>query len=543
MSYIAIGAVTKSIAELLGKKLNKPQLIGSGTPKVTTLPPDDDRVDDNDGVNLFLYRVSTDPYNKNMNWRGDKSNPGTRRPALSLNLYYMLTGYAKKSNGAAQDDVTAHQILGNAMAILHEHPVLNEIHDADFDADVDSQFAQELRNSFEKIKITLLPTSMEEFSKIWTGLNKAYRLSVIYEVSLLQIGPIVPTSGAAPLVQQVGLDVSSIGAPVINSLEPQSGAAGSEVTIKGKGFRVRGASTSVMIDDLNLSGPDFVKLTDDEIVLNIPEAPQRGPRLHLSVMVGDRQSETLIYEVRPWILSPKPLRGFTNIPLAIPFQVPAGATLAVEIDGKPATFTIDVKEKLVRATVPVSITTNGPKAVVLIVNDGTPARSNARFYEVLPMIEDLTVATSTTPDKTTITVTGQRLKGADVNVKYGKMLIRKGENTSATTVVVEVGRILAAGLPVSVVVDGRESNVLPPHLSGIDPSQAFAGDEVTLTGSGLSGQTVSVNFGGAIVNLTPQAAASFLKVKVPPALPAGPVTVKATVNGKDTNALPLLILG
>lgn len=540
MNYIAIGAVTRSIAELLGRKLNKPQLMGSSPPKVTTLPPDDDRVDDNDGVNLFLYRVSEDPYNKNMNWPGDKSHPVARRPALCLNLQYLLTAYAKKSNGAAQDDITAHQLLGNAMAILHEHPVLNEIHDADFDADENTQFPQELRDSFDKIKITLLPNSMEEFSKIWTGLNKAYRLSVTYEVSLLQIAPILPTKAAAPEVQQIGLKVSPFGSPVIESVEPPSGAAGSPVKLKGKGFRVRGAATSVLIDDLILSEPSLTRFQDDEIGLTIPELLQRGPRLHVSVVAGDRQSEPQIYEVSPWILSPQPLRGFPGVPVTIPFQVPTGATVAVEIDGKAASFTVDAASKLVRATVPVSIDTNGPRTVVLIVNG---VRSNARSFEVLPMIEDLTVETSDTPAKTIITLTGQRLKGADVNVKYDKLLIRKGENTSATQVVVEVSRKLLKGLPASVVVDGRESNVLPPRLDGIDPSQGFPGDELNLKGAGLSGQTVSVDFDGTKVNLGPHASSSLLKVTVPPALAAGKVMVKATVNSKDTNPFPFLVLG
>ena len=542
MSYLAIGAVTKSIAELLGKKLNKPQLMGSSTPKVTTLPPDDDRVDDNDGVNLFLYRVSEDPFHKNMNWPGDRSNQGVRRPALCLNLYYLLTGYAKKSNGTAQDDVTAHQLLGNAMAVLHDHPVLNDIHDADFDADLNTQFQQELRDSFEKIKVTLLPNSMEEFSKIWTGLNKAYRLSVTYEVSLVQVAPIVPASAPAAAVQQIGLDVSPFAMPVIQSLEPSGGPAGSQVTLRGKGFRVRGASTSVMIDDLALSEPDLTKLSDDEIILRIPEAPQRGPGLHLSVVVSGRQSEPQLYEVRPWISSIQPMRGFPAVPLTIPFQVPPGATVGAEIDNQAVSVTVDAKQKLVRAIVPAGIGTNGPKAVVLIVNAGTPVRSNARLFEVLPMITNLDVATSTTPDKTTITVDGQRLQGTDVSVKYGKLLIHKGENTSATQVIVEVGRILQAGLPVSVVVDGRESNVLPPRLDGIDPAQAFGGDEITLTGSGLSGQTVVVDFSGTGVNPS-QAAASFLKVRVPPALPAGTVAVKVTVNNKESNALSFLVLG
>jgi hypothetical protein len=179
----------------------------------------------------------------------------------------------------------------------------------------------------------------------------------------------------------------------------------------------------------------------------------------------------------------------------------------------------------------------------LIVNTGTSQRSNARLYEVLPMISDKSVTISATPDKTTITVTGQRLVGKDVNVRYGKLLISKGQNATATQVVVETNRILPTDLPASVMVDGRESNTLPPRLETIDPPKAFAGDDVTLAGSGLSGQSVSVVFGATIVNIGPQAYASQLTVRVPPTLAAGAVAVKVTVNGKETNVLSLLILG
>jgi len=539
MSYLAIGAVTKSIAELLSKKLNKPPLMGGSTPKVTTLPPDDDRVDDDDGVNLFLYRVVEDAFSKNVNPPRDKPRP--RRPPLSLNLYYLLTGYAKKSNGAGQDDVTAHQLLGNAMAILHEHPVLNDVHDGDFDADVPTQFAPELHDAFEKIKITMLPNSMEEFSKIWTGLNKAYRLSVIYEVSLVQIEPFVPSSGPGPKTQSVSLDVATLSGPVIASIQPASGPAGAQVTLKGTNFRSRGYATVVMVDGQPLTGADLTKVTDKEILLNIPVDPQRQPELQVSVIAGDRQSEPVIYRVQPWILSPQPLRGFTGVPITIPFQVTSGTITGVEIDGQVIVPTVDAANNVVRATVPLSITDNGSKPVVLIVNDGGPKRSNARMFEVLPMISNVGVVTSNAPDKTTITITGERLKGNEVNVRYDKLLIRKGENLSQTQVIVEVNRILTTGRPTSVLIDGRESNVMPPRLDEIDPPLAFAGDEITLIGTGLSGQTVSVSFDGTLVNLGPQAGASSLKVKVP-ALPAGDVNVKATINAKDTNTVKLTVL-
>src|SRR5258708_15814797 len=164
MSFLAIGAVTGSIAELLAKKLNKPPLTEpTATFRVTTLPPDDDRVSEDNGVNLFLYKVAESPFAKNMNWRGDRSNPvAGDRPPLALTLDYLLTAYAKKVANSAQDDVTAHQLLGNAMAILHDYPLLNNIQDSDFDANLNIQFPAELPDSFQNVKITSLPTSLQQ---------------------------------------------------------------------------------------------------------------------------------------------------------------------------------------------------------------------------------------------------------------------------------------------------------------------------------------------------------------------------------------------
>jgi hypothetical protein len=237
------------------------------------------------------------------------------------------------------------------------------------------------------------------------------------------------------------------------------------------------------------------------------------------------------------------LRGFTGVPLTFAFEVPQGATVAAEIDGQVVAATVDAEKKIVRATVPATITSNGPKPVVLIVNDGTPKRSNARLYEVLPIITSANVSTVASPAKTTIAVTGERLSGADVSVRYGKLLI-KNATAGPTTVSVEIDqRILPTNLPVSVLVDGRESNVFPPRLDDIDPSQAFAGDEITLTGSGLSGQSVSIDFGGTSVNLGPQAYASRFKLLVPNTLPAGTVDVKISVNGTETNIRSFEVLG
>jgi len=541
MSYLAIGSVTNAIAELLSTKLNKPPLFGTSVRlRVTTLPPDDDRVDRLDGVNLFLYRISESPFARNMDWRRDRNNTnGVKSPPLAFTLNYLLTAYAKKGDDLARDDITAHQIFGNALTILHENPVLNDVHDNDFDAALD--LADELRDSFEKIKITPTPISMEEVSKIWTGLSKAYRLSVAYDVSLVQIAPMNPAALPGPTVQRASLAVATFGRPQIESISRSSGPVGADITLNGGGFKTNGILTTVAIGGDTLSEEDLSKLTEREIELKIPEAPQRGPKLALVVSAGGLESQPVSYEVSPWVESISPQRGITKIPLTIPFEAPDGATIKATIDGVDAIVTTDAVNKVVRVVVPHTIQSNGPKPLVLIVNT---ERSNVRLYELMPGIVSVTVSTAqpSEPVKTTITVRGSRLNGADVNVKFGKLLIKQGQNSDPNQVIVEVPRTLPADQPVSVLVDGRESNILPPRLDRADPAQAFAGEQVTLAGAGLSGESVFVRFGATDVSVGAHPYPSRLSVTVPAALPVGTVAVKVTVDGNITNEIAFEVL-
>lgn len=541
MSYLVIGSVTKSIAELLARKLNKPPLMGANvTLRVTTLPPDDARVDEADGVNLFLYRVSESPFSKNIEWRGDRLNPvKTRRPPVALSLNYLLTAYAKKGDGTAQDDITAHQILGNALSILHENAILNDIHDSEFDSDVNTNFATELRNSFEKIIVSPLPISMEEFSKIWTGLSKAYRLSVAYEVSLVQIGPLSPPQPPGPPVQKTSLEVNTIGRPQIASVSPASGPVLTDVTIKGSGFKSRGMATTVSVGDEQFTEPDLIKITADEIVVKIPETLKRGPKLPLVVSVAQRESEPAYFEVTPWIAGLSPFRGVTNIPITIPFD-PAGAAVAATVGGVAATSNVDAANKLVRVIVPDAIADNGSKFIVLTLTPG--GRTNTGIYELIPLVLTAVVTADVVAGKTTIVITGRRLAGADVKVKYGKLLINKGANASATGLTVEVPRVLATTERVSVLVDGRESNLLPPQITGIDPPEAFPGEQIRITGSGLSGEAVTVRFGATNVNLGAHPFPSQIDLAVPAALGAAVVPMRVTVNTIDSNSKDFTVL-
>jgi len=148
--------------------------------RVTTLPLDSVRGDDGDTarnqLNLFLYHTEV-----NASWRNQRVpgrvRPGeTGPPPLALNLYYLLTAY-----GQDDSELIAHVLLGTAMRLLHDHPLLGreEIRTA--------LSMSDLADQMERVRLTLQPISLDEVSKLWTGFQSEYRLSVAYQVSLVLI--------------------------------------------------------------------------------------------------------------------------------------------------------------------------------------------------------------------------------------------------------------------------------------------------------------------------------------------------------------------
>ncbi|HEX6924290.1 MAG TPA: DUF4255 domain-containing protein [Longimicrobiaceae bacterium] len=183
---LAIAAVTRTLRNLLN---NVAATDFSSLPtdtrptaeiQITTLPLDRVRNGDGDNsrnqINLFLYHAEPSAAYRNMDLP-QRVRPGeTGQPALALNLYYMLTAY-----GQGDSELIAHVLLGTAMRILHDHPVLSR-------AEIRSALPQaELDTQFENLRITPQPVSLDEVSKLWTGFQSEYRLSAAYQVSVVLI--------------------------------------------------------------------------------------------------------------------------------------------------------------------------------------------------------------------------------------------------------------------------------------------------------------------------------------------------------------------
>jgi hypothetical protein len=115
---LAIAAVTATLRRLLDQGLNA-ELPGT---RVSTRPPDRARENHTGNqVNLFLYQTLP-----NAAWRniapGPASPGGASVPPLALNLYYLLSAYGQNED---DPDPYSHRLLGEAMRILHDHPVLD----------------------------------------------------------------------------------------------------------------------------------------------------------------------------------------------------------------------------------------------------------------------------------------------------------------------------------------------------------------------------------------------------------------------------------
>jgi hypothetical protein len=122
----------------------------------------------------------------------------TGHPPLPLTLYYLLTAYS----GDEQDDTKSHALLGEAMHLFHDHPLLGaeEIKDA---VRADRDLADsDLADQVERIRITLQPLLFEEMSKLWTTFQIHYRLSAAYQVSVVLIESARPTRTPLPVLMR-----------------------------------------------------------------------------------------------------------------------------------------------------------------------------------------------------------------------------------------------------------------------------------------------------------------------------------------------------
>jgi hypothetical protein len=207
---LAIAAVTAVLKDLLNNGLIDHNITGAvgGNVTVSALPPDRvfaPGVQEGNQLNLFLYQVAP-----NVGWRNvglpsrDERGGRLANPPLALDLHYLLTAY-----GA--EDLHAEVLLGYAMQLLHETPVLTRqsirtalqpsvVNGGILPPALQALSASELADQVEQIKIVATALNSEEMSKLWTALQARYRPTAAYHVSVVMIESQRPVKSAIPVL-------------------------------------------------------------------------------------------------------------------------------------------------------------------------------------------------------------------------------------------------------------------------------------------------------------------------------------------------------
>ena len=207
-SPLAIGAVSAVLRNLLDNALV--DISPVGPVKVTAVAPDEidlEEAEPTPSLNLFLYRTSV-----NQGWAHaglpafDGNGARVSHPPLGLNLHYLLTAY-----GFA--DFEAEILLGYAMHVLHEHPVLDRpaIRKALDPSPLDETIlppafqaltAADLADQVEGVTITPEPMDTEEMSRLWSAIQANYRPTAAYVVSVVLIEARKPARKALPVLER-----------------------------------------------------------------------------------------------------------------------------------------------------------------------------------------------------------------------------------------------------------------------------------------------------------------------------------------------------
>ena len=226
--------------------------------EVTILAPDETTSHDL-RINLFLYKIHESTTLKNLDWQVKRVEPTQTLlvpPPLSLTLFYLMTPYAP--NDPNTGNATAHAILGEAMRVFAEYPIVPQTY-----------LVPELQNAPEHIQIMLNTLDLEELSRVWSTFSQPFRLSVLYEVSVVQLDML----GERPMAKQVErVGVPRIRAeapyppPVVEHIEPLRGPADTVINVHGQHLSGWWASVTIMGRVLTPQ-----EITGDTFQVTLPE--------------------------------------------------------------------------------------------------------------------------------------------------------------------------------------------------------------------------------------------------------------------------------
>ena len=309
---LAISAVTAAIRNLLTAGVHADSELSDA--EITTSPPSKAPTDDTrNEINLFLYQ--TTPNAGWSNLEPPTTRPGENgRPLLALDLHYLLTVHGK-----GFDELLSHRLLGRAMRVLHDHPVL------DPDEIEAALVGEEVGDQVERIRITPEPLTLDEMSKLWASFQTEYRMSTAYQATVVLIESERSSVTPLPVLTRGEGDVGPVVVPeptppfpTLFRAEPPGGREAAVlneiVTLRGQHLE---EATTVRLAGRRLSEPLLVPLLPgtaaDRVKVRLPNDVAVLPAglYALSLLAGsgdenERETNAVALAVAPELLTVAP---------------------------------------------------------------------------------------------------------------------------------------------------------------------------------------------------------------------------------------------
>jgi Pvc16 N-terminal domain len=355
-SPLAIGAVSAVLRNLLDNGLIE---TGGGPVNVSAVAPDVINLEEagfTPRLNLFLYQVTPNSGWRNSGLPSRSATSGERltNAPLALDLHYLLTAYARA-------DFEAEILLGYAMHLLHERPVLDRaairralspgpIGVSLMPPAFQALVASDLADQVEQIKITLSVQSSDEMSKLWSAIQSKYRPSSAYQVSVVLIEGKQPAVSPLPVLtrgrkiagtqRDEGVAVNPDVLPPLPTLfeakPPDNQPAarlGESVTVEG--IRLAGAGHEVRLVHRLFAAPVTVSpvtvsANGKEATFTIPNAPAALAAGQLSATIHFTPAGELVpreTNAVPLVIAP-----ILDLP---PVSITRGATVDVTLTASP----------------------------------------------------------------------------------------------------------------------------------------------------------------------------------------------------------------
>jgi uncharacterized protein DUF4255 len=142
-------------------------------------------------VTIFLFETVEDPSAKNRpRVRGTPVPPDppnrlySKKPPMALLLRYMLTPWSG-------DRLTDHRLLGRTLQVFYDDAII-----------AGTQLQGSLAGTDQALKVTLSPLTLDERARVWFAIQKPYRLSITYEVRVVNLDS-VTVETVAPVSERV----------------------------------------------------------------------------------------------------------------------------------------------------------------------------------------------------------------------------------------------------------------------------------------------------------------------------------------------------